>query len=86
MSDAIKGLNAMLASLLPPDRMQAYQEESRKRDEHERKLVADLRRDCLDAMGLLVDAARNPRISKDDITSAIEKLHHALRWARELDQ
>ena len=82
----VKGFVEILAGLMPPDRMHQYTEECRRQDEREAKLIADLRGECLNAMQNLVDATRSPRISKHDITEAIETLRRALKWAEELER
>lgn len=79
-------VQALIESLLPPSSMKEYREQCQKQDERERQMIIDVRTGCLDAMGLLVDAARNPRISREEIAEAIYKLRNALRWAEELDR
>lgn len=86
MSGATKSLLEILSDIMPHDRWEAYRDQIRKQDEIDAKLISDLRRECLNAMGLLIDAARSPRIAKQDITEALETLRRALKWAEELER
>lgn len=79
-------VRSLMESLMPPSSMDEYRKQCRQQDERERQMVDDVRRGCLDAMGLLVDAARSPRLSRQDISEAIDKLRGALHWAEELDR
>jgi hypothetical protein len=78
-------LNAALDRLyqiLPPEAQANIAEQDRK----DAELTAVLKTNCLDAIEMIVSAARHPRISLADLEAAIAMLTVARDCAKALDQ
>lgn len=78
--------DSMIESLLTPDQIVIYRRERDAQLAREVELMKQVSNGCADAMAEVAAALRFPRISADALNHAIERLHDALKAARELDQ
>jgi hypothetical protein len=86
MNEVTKGICEILQSIMPPEQLQAYQEQRRKEDERDLQLVATLRTACYDAIERITFAMRTPRIAESDLDEAIALLTTARDCAKALDR